>query len=193
MDLARAFQACSAHLLRFGGHAGAAGCDLDGASFEAFRDGFLALAAGLPAPDPRPELRLDLVLPPAALDYGLYRELALLAPTGMGNPVPVLAVENIGVTRVRAASGGHAQLTFAKGREVLDGIAFGRPDLADAVRAGDRLDVAVRLSSRVFGGLETLQLEVLDAATSGTGAGRPAGGALAASAPHAAVASRVGT
>jgi single-stranded-DNA-specific exonuclease len=174
MDLARAFAACAPHLVRFGGHAGAAGCDMDAGSFDAFRAGFLALAEALPAPDPRPELRIDMVLPPGALDYALYRELALLAPTGTGNPVPVLAVEDIGVTRVRAASGGHAQLTFAKGREVLDGIAFDQPDLAGAVHAGDRLDVAVRLTSRTFGGFETLQLEVLDAAMPSADTRRPA-------------------
>ena len=33
---------------------------------------------------------------------------------------------------------------------------------------GDRVDVVARLASRVFGGLETLQLEVRDVAPSGS-------------------------
>ena len=50
---------------------------------------------------------------------------------------------------------------------MLDGIAFGRPDIAQVVQEGDRLDVVARLTSRVFGGFESLQLEIRDAAPSG--------------------------
>ena len=45
---------------------------------------------------------------------------------------------------------------------MLDGIAFGRADLAETVHEGDRLDVVARLASRTFGGFESLQLEIRD-------------------------------
>jgi hypothetical protein len=51
---------------------------------------------------------------------------------------------------------------------VLDGIAFGRSDIAALVQEGDRIDVVARLTSRVFGGFESLQLEIRDAAPSGS-------------------------
>ena len=72
------------------------------------------------------------------------------------------------VTRVRAANGGHSQLTLRRDRDVLDGIAFGRPDIAEVVREGDRLDVVARLTSRTFGGFESLQLDIRDVATAGS-------------------------
>jgi hypothetical protein len=72
------------------------------------------------------------------------------------------------VTRVRAATGGHSQLTLRRDRDVLDGIAFGRSDIAETVREGDRLDVVARLTSRTFGGFESLQLDIHDVASSGT-------------------------
>jgi hypothetical protein len=59
-------------------------------------------------------------------------------------------------------------LTLRRERDVLDGIAFGRPDIAEVVREGDRLDVVARLTSRRFGGYESLQLEIRDVATSGS-------------------------
>jgi single-stranded-DNA-specific exonuclease len=102
------------------------------------------------------------------VDYGLYRELAGLAPCGPGNPDPVVAVLGLTVTRVRAATGGHSQLTLRRERDVLDGIAFGRLDIAEVVREGDRLDVVARLTSRTFGGFESLQLDIRDVATSGS-------------------------
>jgi len=102
------------------------------------------------------------------VDYALYRDLARLAPCGPGNPEPLVAVLGLTVQRVRAASGGHTQLVLRRERDVIDGIAFGRPDLALALAEGDRVDVVARLASRAFGGLETLQLEVRDVAASGS-------------------------
>ena len=85
-----------------------------------------------------------------------------------GNPDPLVAVLGLTVTRVRAATGGHSQLTLRRGLDVLDGIAFGRSDIAETVHEGDRLDVVARLTSRTFGGFESLQLDIRDVATSGS-------------------------
>ena len=84
-----------------------------------------------------------------------------------GQPGPLVAVLGLTVQRVRAANGGHTQLVLRRERDVLDGIAFGRPDLAEGLSEGDRVDVVARLASRAFGGLETLQLEVRDVSASG--------------------------
>ena len=51
---------------------------------------------------------------------------------------------------------------------MLDGIAFGRPDIAEVVHEGDRVDIVARLTSRTFGGFESLQLDIRDVATSGS-------------------------
>jgi hypothetical protein len=80
----------------------------------------------------------------------------------------VVAVLGLTVTRSREASGGHSQLTLRRDLDVLDGIAFGRPDLATTVSEGDLIDVVGRLTSRRFGGFESLQLEIRDVATSGS-------------------------
>ena len=112
---------------------------------------------------------MDLALPGAGSSTTrLFRDLARLAPFGTGNPEPLVASLGLTVQRVRAANGGHTQLVLRRERDVLDGIAFGRPDLAEGLAEGDRVDVVARLASRTFGGLETLQLEVRDVSASGT-------------------------
>jgi hypothetical protein len=125
----------------------------------------LAGAAG--PPDPRPTLALDLALPALEVDYRLFAELGRLAPCGTGNPEPLVAVLGLTVTRAREASGGHTQLVLRRRLDVLDGIAFGWPELATQVAEGDRVDVVARLASRRFGGVESLQLEIRDVATAG--------------------------
>lgn len=163
-DLAGTLAACDDLLVRHGGHRGAAGLEVRAERWDDFRARFLDLVAGAVPRDPRPELVLDLALPARAADYRLLEHLAALGPTGPGNPEPLVAVHGLTVTRIRAASGGHAQLTLRRDLDVVDGIAFDRRDLLDTVREGDRVDVAARLASRRFGGFESLQLLVLDVA-----------------------------
>jgi single-stranded-DNA-specific exonuclease len=166
-DLADALAACGDLFTRYGGHAGAAGFELPADRWPAFVERFRALAATAVPADPRPELRLDLALPALEVDYRLLRELQALAPTGPGNPDPLVAVFGLTVTRVRAASGGHTQLTLKRRIDVLDAIAFDRADLVETIHEGDRLDVVARVMSRTFGGYESLQLEIRDVAPEG--------------------------
>lgn len=168
LDLGAALEACADLFTRFGGHAGAAGFELPAGRWNTFRERFEVLAAATVPSDRRPVARLDLALPAAAIDYALHRDLATLAPCGPGNPDPVVAMLGVTVTRVRAATGGHTQLTLRRVVDVVDGIAFDRPDLAESVAEGDRLDVIGRLMSRRFGGLESLQIEIRDVAPSGS-------------------------
>ena len=164
-DLAAAFDACSSLFERHGGHPQAAGCELRAGAFEAFRARFLGLAGMWPAAG-GPVLDLDLVVAALDIDYRLQRELAALEPLGPGAPRAVIGVSGLVVSRARPATGGHTQLTLRKGREVIDGIAFDRPDLAEIVPE-TAIDLVGRLESRTFGGFETLQIEVVDAAPSG--------------------------
>jgi single-stranded-DNA-specific exonuclease len=166
LDLGATLDACGPIFLRHGGHAGAAGFEIEAARWPEFVAAFDALAAGAVPADPRLPLAIDLALPALEVDYALHRDLRRLDPCGQGNPEPLLIVEGLTVTRIRAASGGHTQMTLRRRLDVLDGIAFGRPDLAETVHEGDRVDVVARLTSRTFGGFESLQLDIRDVASS---------------------------
>ena len=86
-------------------------------------------------------------------------------------PEPLVAILGLTVVRAREASGGHSQVVLRRERDVLDGIAFGWAELAALLGEGDRIDVVARLSSRRFGGFESLQLDIRDAARAGTALG----------------------
>ncbi len=167
LHLADALAACSDLLLRHGGHAGAAGFEIATDRWPEFRERFLALAEAAGPSDPVPSLAIDLALRGRDVDYGLQRDLLRLAPCGVGNPEPLVAVLGLTVMRAREAGGGHTQLVLRRRLDVLDGIAFGWPELAREVAEGDVIDVVAQLRSRRFGGIESLQLEIRDAAPSG--------------------------
>jgi single-stranded-DNA-specific exonuclease len=165
-DVVGAFASCGELFERYGGHAAAAGCHLDPTRFGAFR---ARMEEFQPLPvQPRaglPTVTLDLVVRAESVDYVLLGELAPLAQSG--DEPPTLGIAGLTVLRSRPAGTGHTQLTMRKGKDVLDGICFGRADLADLLRDGDQIDVVATLDSRTFAGLETLQLEVRDAAPAG--------------------------
>jgi single-stranded-DNA-specific exonuclease len=173
VDLAAILVGCDDLLTRHGGHPGAAGLELPADRWEAFRERFLALAAASlgPGEPSRPSLNVELVVPAMGLDYSLIADLGRLAPTGPGNADPLIVVGGLTVTRVRAAGGGHTQLTLKRRLDVIDGIAFGWTELAGLVVEGDRLDVVARPVIRSFGGYESLQLEIRDAAPAGSNLG----------------------
>jgi single-stranded-DNA-specific exonuclease len=165
VDLAAAFAGCSDLFERFGGHPAAAGCHVEAGRVEELRTRLEAFVQAQPPADARPNLRLDLVQSAEAADYVLLRELAPLE--GAGDTPPLVGIAGLAVNRVRAVSGGHTQLTLRRGREVVDGICFGRADLAEQLTEGLEIDVVARLASRTFAGLETLQLEIRDVAPAG--------------------------
>ena len=168
LDLGAGLETCSELFTRYGGHAGAAGFEIATDRWETFRTRFEQLARAASPPEARPSLVIDLAVPAPAVDYALQRDLANLAPCGPGNPDPLIAILGLTVTRVRAASGGHTQLTLRRTLDVLDGIAFDRADLAELVKEGERVDVIGRVVSRAFGGFESLQIEIEDVASAGT-------------------------
>jgi single-stranded-DNA-specific exonuclease len=167
-SLAEALVTCQDLLVRHGGHAAAAGFDIEADRWPEFVRRFLVLAADAPRRSGRAELQLDVVMPATEVDYGLVHELEMLEPTGPGNPAPTLGLTGFTVVRARSANGGHTQLVLGRGRDVLDAIAFRRPDLAASLREGDRIDVVARAASRRFGGFESIQLDVLDVASEGS-------------------------
>lgn len=86
-DLLEALHACSEHLVRYGGHRGAAGLEVERDALERFSEAFTAHAeSALSAEDFLPALRIDAVVSGGELGLDLAEELQALAPFGQGNP-----------------------------------------------------------------------------------------------------------
>jgi single-stranded-DNA-specific exonuclease len=167
LNLAEALIKCTDLLIRHGGHAAAAGFDIQADRWPDFQERFLAIAAAESRPAAEPVLTVDLVLAADSVDYALIKEIDLLSPTGPGNPAPSVAMRGFTVSRVRPAKGGHTQLVLRRSRDVVDAVAFRRPGLATMLCEGDRIDIVARPVSRRFGGFESIQLEVIDVAAAG--------------------------
>ncbi len=158
-----AIKSVSGQLARFGGHKAAAGLSIDPRHVDAFRADFEAVAgARLGEGDLVPRLRLDAVVSPEELDEASVAGLARLAPFGMGNPEPVLAMQRQ-LTSPRVLNSkspgepGHLKLTVEAAPR-LDVIGF---RLADKAPLTDGpVDLAFKISVDEFRGVRRVALKV---------------------------------
>ena len=92
--------ACSDLLVRFGGHAMAAGLSIPQERVEEFRSR-LNEDCRLTEEDLTEVIHIDMALPFSCLSERLTEELALLEPFGKGNTKPVFAARNVRVLESR--------------------------------------------------------------------------------------------
>jgi single-stranded-DNA-specific exonuclease len=151
-DLLAALEACSEHLVGFGGHRAAAGLTLRAENLEAFREAFAAHAGELLGPEElRWTERIDAMVGGVGLGLDLAEELGRLAPFGMGNPGVRLMVPSARISDVRTmGEGKHARFSLHSGAHRALGVAFGRSSLG--VGDEDPVDAAVRLEVNHWNG-----------------------------------------
>jgi single-stranded-DNA-specific exonuclease len=151
-DLHGALEACSEHLVSFGGHRAAAGLALRADDLDAFREAFAAHAASVLGPeDMRRTERIDAMVGGVGLGLELAEELGRLAPFGMGNPGVRLMVPSARVSDVRTmGEGKHSRFSLHSGAHRALGVAFGRSSLG--VEDEDPVDAAVRLEVNHWNG-----------------------------------------
>ena len=94
--LRSALQACSRHLVKFGGHKMAAGITIEPPKIDQFAAEFEAYAgSNLTQDDVIAKLHIDAVAPLAEFSKDLVGQLQVLGPFGAGNPEPVFATKGV--------------------------------------------------------------------------------------------------
>lgn len=160
-----ALRDCAPLLESYGGHQMAAGLRIRRDRVEEFAERLRDLAADrLDAPCEPAALRIDLELPLAELSPDLSSMLGHLAPHGLENPAPVLAVRGVTLERAAAVGTGasHLQAILRDGEAGLRAIGFGLGGRADDLRPGERFDAAFHLERDIWRGRERLQARLLD-------------------------------
>lgn len=151
-DLLAALEACSEHLVKFGGHRAAAGLELRAENLGAFRAAFCAHAARLLDPEDlvRSE-RVDAFVGGADLGLDLAEELQCLRPFGIGNPGLRLAVPSAAARDARPmGEGKHLRFALHSGGHRALGVAFGRSSMG--VAEDEAVDASVRLEVNRWNG-----------------------------------------
>lgn len=160
-DITAALTLCQDLLIRFGGHAQAAGCSLMTANVEKLRSRLLAIAREeLADVDLRPAVAIDAEMPLSALAGDTFQTIQRLAPFGRGNPAPAFLSRRVEVVdSSTAGSGGeHLKLKLRDGGVIWDAIGF---DLGER-DVSPYLDVVYTLEAETWSGRGLLRLNVID-------------------------------
>jgi len=154
-DLHDGLGAAAGHLTRFGGHAMAAGLEIEAGRIGDFRAALAQHAGAALAPsDLLPVQAVHAIVPAGALHLELAEELERIGPFGAGNPAPVLLVPAARIEHVTAMGEKreHARFTLAGGSARARGVAFRTSQRALAEAGAAEHDVAVALERNRWNG-----------------------------------------
>lgn len=158
-NLFEALQACSEHLISFGGHALAAGLNIELSRIGDFRRALTEYYSAH-LPEPCPDVRCDLLISdPALLSEANVRSLDSLEPFGSGNVKPVMCI--CGAVLAAASNvgnGRHLKMTVALSGTRFDAICFGHTLEEFDVAQGDSIDISFTPVINEFRGRTSVQL-----------------------------------
>jgi single-stranded-DNA-specific exonuclease len=159
--LYQGLQACTDHLVAFGGHEMAAGLSLNSEQLKDFTAAMEAQArVELSDDDLIPKLRYDGEMLFEELDLETLRQMEGLAPFGMGNPEPLLLVESVRAMQVKTVGENHLRFTVCQGAFSHPAIAFGMLDRRQEFQG--EIDLLVAPQVNHYRGRDTVQLRIKD-------------------------------
>ena len=152
VHIVKALDHAAPALLRYGGHMAAAGFSLDASRFAEFRELIeLGCAAQMNGRIRQRVFHIDTHVSGAEINPALCEELQALEPCGIGNPQPLLALNDSEVLSVSTfgSEKQHIRLALGDGTGVVEAIAFHKPNLANHLPRGRKVDVcfAIELDS----------------------------------------------
>lgn len=158
-------QAASSLLLRYGGHAAAAGLSIHESNVDELRKMLCdSYRRQLGAQPPLRDTTVDATVSLEEVDERLAYEISLLEPFGIGNQEPLLLVRDAEVVRHKVVGSGHLQVTLRSGAAMRDAIGFGLGHRANELLAGVRLHAAFVPEIDTHRGLRRVRLRLRDLA-----------------------------
>lgn len=165
-NIHEAFTACADHLRGYGGHAMAAGLQMDPDHVGAFRDAMIEYAAAhLKVEDLTPMLVIDAVVELASLSVDAVKQIQKLAPFGRCNPHPMLLFRDVTLhqpARTMGQQARHLSLIAHQNGAAMRCVGWNMGSLAPKLPAGMTLDLVAEPTLNHFNGRTTVELILKD-------------------------------
>jgi single-stranded-DNA-specific exonuclease len=165
VHIVKALDGAAPALLRYGGHAAAAGFSLEASRFDEFRE-LINAAVGAQNDDVERsrDFAIDCEVTGVDVTPELCRALDQLEPCGQGNPAPLLSVRGARVlgTTTFGSEGQHIRIALATGEGIVEAIAFNKPNLADHLPRGRMVDACFGLELDSFQGFQRVRARLKD-------------------------------
>ena len=167
VDLDAGLAACADHLTRFGGHAMAAGLEIQHGQIDAFRRAFeVAVRKQQEESGPPPTLELDAECKADDWTLDAVRSVRRLEPFGARNPEPKFWIREAkiaGRPKLMGQNSAHLAFTLQQKGGAIRVVAWGRADLYDLVASGKPFELAATPVENAWRGTVTPELRLIDA------------------------------
>ncbi len=163
--ITEALDECADLLVRYGGHAAAAGFTLSNENLPAFEERLGQVAqTRLNVADLRPIVTVDAEINLRGVKPELVRDILNLHPFGYGNPTPAFLTRNLTIKQVKpiGQDNAHLRLRLHDGKQNWSAVAFRQGHWANKLRSGQPLDVVYTLDFNEWNGERQMQLELKD-------------------------------
>lgn len=162
--LLQALQLCDDYLIKYGGHALAAGLTLMSGDVDDFRRAINQYARTQIRPgDLIPELTIDTYLELNQISFKFLDEINQLAPFGEGNPIPIFATKNVKVySGPWLLKDRHLKIKVGNVLQNFDAVWWKKGTLFDRLIYEKVISIAYSLHLNEYQGVSNLQLNLKD-------------------------------
>jgi single-stranded-DNA-specific exonuclease len=163
--ITEALDQCADLLVRYGGHAAAAGFTLKNQNLPAFESRLRQIAQQLlDVSTLRPVLTIDAEINLRGVKPGLVEAITALQPFGYGNPTPTFLTRNLTIKSLKpmGQDNQHLRLALHDGKHIWSAVAFRHGHWANKLRPAQQIDLAYMLEFNEWNGERRMQLEIKD-------------------------------
>lgn len=164
-NLFDALAACEKHLTDFGGHAVAAGLNINMSDIDAFTKAINKYAdENLTDNDMIPHVEIDCPVNARFVTLENAQMISRLEPFGMNNERPIFSLSDVSVEYVSAVGmeNKHLKLRIAKNGMFINCIGFSLGEWASQLTQNDIIDIAFQMDINHYQGNDSVQLVLKD-------------------------------
>lgn len=168
VNIIETLQECRGQLIKFGGHAQAAGVSVAVEQAEKFYEKMSVLIEKqLLGKTILPAIEIDAELTVEDIDWELANDLKKMEPFGVGNEEPVFLAKDMIVVEAKIVGNGqkHWKLSLRGENEapkIFDAIGFSLVERFPDLKINDKLDIVFNLAEDEWNGNKKLQLKLID-------------------------------
>lgn len=168
VDIMEVLKECQDVLVKFGGHAQAAGVRIEKGNIEKFYELFSqSMEKKVSEEEVVPVLDIDMEIEARDISWELVSEIGQMEPFGEGNPEPVFLMKNMAVEEIRIVGNGSKHLKLALrpqdgSPKIFDAIGFSMGESFSTLKNGDIVDIVFSIREDQWNGNKKIQLRLID-------------------------------
>lgn len=162
--LYNALKECEEMFLSFGGHKHACGITIAPANIEKFKENFNNIAKReLEKEELVSKLHIDAVISPEDINPQFVKELSLLTPYGLTNPIPIFLSQKLQVVGYpNLIKNQHLKFNLRAKDKIIKAIAFRNKQLNELISTNSIVDVVYQVMEQQYNNRRNIELNIKD-------------------------------